>query len=210
MTKIAVFGATGQTGQEVLKKALKHGYHINALARNPQKSPVKDDRIKWVKGDILNLGDVLETVSGAEGVLSVFGHVKGSPARLQTIGTQHILAAMDQHNLSRLISLSGGGLPYHKDKPRFADHMIRGLMKLITPKMLNDAIEHAEVLEASETQWTIVRGPRLVNQEEKGSYKVTWVGIDAGTSVTRADLADFILQDLESKSYVRQMPFVTN
>lgn len=210
MKKIALFGATGQTGQEFLKIALAQGYSVKALARTPQKINLEHPNLIIVKGNVLNPQEVQQTIEGGDVVVSLFGHVKDSPEWLQTNGTTNIVAAMKQANVHKIISLSGGGLPFpEKDQPKFADKMIRLIMKVAVPKILNDAIKHHEVLEKSGLEWIIVRGPRLTNEAKKETYRVGWVGVNASTKIGRADLADFILQQVEEDKFHRQMPFVS-
>lgn len=210
MKKIALFGATGKTGQEFLKKALDAGFEIRALARNPSKLVQSSNKLKVVQGDVLDKKSVDETIAGTDIVVSLFGHVKGSPEWLQTNGTTNIVAAMKNHQVERIISLSGGGLPFpEKDQPRFPDKMIRFIMKIAVPKILNDAIKHHQVLKESGLKWTIVRGPRLTEEPEKGKYRIGWVGVNASTKIGRADLADFILRQIENEEFNHQMPFVS-
>lgn len=210
MKKIALFGATGQTGKEFTKIALQKGYEIKALARNPDKLDIQHQNIKVLKGDVLNSEDVLQTIKGCDVAVSLFGHVKGSPEWLQTNGTKNIISAMKDLNVQKIISLSGGGLPYsQKDKPKPADRMIRFIMKLLVPKILNDAIEHHKVLAESGLKWIIVRGPRLTNNHARGVYRVGWVGVNASTQIARADLADFIVKQIEDDTFLNQMPFVS-
>ncbi len=210
MKKIALFGATGQTGQEFLTQALAKGYSIKVLVRSPAKLSVKHNHLQVIQGDVLNAQDVEQTVADTELVVSLFGHVKGSPEWLQTNGTKNIVEAMQKHGVQRVISLSGGGLPFkEKDQPKLPDKLIRMLMKVAAPKILNDAISHAEVLRQSGLEWTIVRGPRLTNEPRKGTYRVGWVGVNASTKIGRADLADFIVKLVEEEQYDRQMPFVS-
>lgn len=210
MKTIALFGATGKTGSLFLEKALEAGYPVQVLVRNPDKLSAKRASLKVVKGDVLSASDVEATIAGADIVLSLFGHVKGSPEWLQTNGTKRIIEAMKKHGVQRIISLSGGGLPFpEKDQPKFADKLIRGMMKIAVPKVLNDAIRHHEVLVQSGLDWVIVRGPRLTDHPRKGTYRLGWVGVNASTSIGRADLADFILTQVEDATFNGQMPFVS-
>ena len=82
-------------------------------------------------------------------------------------------------------------------------------MKLVVPKVLNDAVAHHEVLENSNLDWVIVRAPRLNNDSPKGTYRVGWVGVNASTKISRADLADFIITQVEENNFIHQMPFVS-
>lgn len=210
MKRIALFGATGQTGKLFLNKALDAGYTVAVLVRDPAKLSSTHPNLRVMQGDVLNENDVRSLVQNSNVVVSLFGHVKNSPEWLQTNGTQNIARAMQQFGIKRIISLSGGGLPYpEKDRPKFADNLIRTIMKIAVPKILNDAIRHHEVLEQSNLDWTIVRGPRLTNDPEKGSYRVGWVGVNASTKIGRADLADFILKQVEDKTFTKKMPFVS-
>ena len=211
MKTIALFGGSGRTGQHFLQQALAQGHSIRALVRTPSKVNADADTasLELIQGDVLNYADVLETVKGTDLVVSLFGHVKDSPAWLQTDGTRNILRAMQKQKVERIISLSGGGLPYEQDQPKFVDKAIRLVMKVAVPKILNDAVKHAEVLRDSDRTWTIVRGPRLTDEPKQGNYRVGWVGVNAGTKVGRADLADFVLQLVEDTQYDGQMPFVS-
>jgi putative NADH-flavin reductase len=210
MKTIALFGGTGGTGRLFLEQALDKGYRIKALVRTPAKLNLQHDRLAVIQGDVLIPDEVQQTVQGNDLVVSLFGHVKGSPQWLQTDGTQNIVQAVKQHQVERIISLSGGGLPYpERDQPKFADHLIRGIMKIAVPRILNDAIRHHKVLEDSGLKWTIVRGPRLTDGPQTNDYRVGWVGVNASTKISRADLADFIVTLIEDEQYDYQMPFVS-
>ena len=210
MKTIALFGATGQTGRQFLQLALERGHAVRALVRTPSRLDVSHPALTVVAGDVLSASDVDTAVRGTDVVMSLFGHVKDSPAWLQTNGTRHIVTAMKAHGVGRIVSLSGGGLPYpEKDQPKFADRLIRTLMKIAVPKILNDAVAHHGVLKESGLTWVVVRAPRLTNNAARGSYRVGWVGVNASTKVSRADLAHFLVKQIEDETFNFQMPFVS-
>ena len=210
MKKIALFGASGQTGQQFLIQALEKGYSIKALVRNLSSIPQKSPQLELIQGDVLNLFDVEKTVEGCDVIISLFGYVKNSPEWLQSDGTNNIIKAMKKYKVSKIVSLSGGGLPYpEKDEPKFMDKVIRTIMSIAVPKILNDANKHADLLRNSGLKWLIVRGPRLTNDPKIGRYRIGWVGVNASTKVGRADLADFIVAQIEDDSFVYQMPFIS-
>jgi putative NADH-flavin reductase len=207
---IALFGASGKTGRQFLALALQQGYPVRALARTPGQLPPTGPQLAVVPGDVLNPDDVDRVLQGADVVVSVFGQVKGSPPTVQTDGTRHIVAAMQRHGVARIVSLSGGGLPFTLDKPKLPDRLIRGLMRLLVPQVLRDAAGHAQVLQQSDRQWVIVRAPRLTGAPATGRYRVGWVGVNSGTSLTRPDLAAFLLTQLDDDHFLGQMPMISN
>lgn len=208
-TVIGIFGATGKTGRRVVARALEAGHEVRVLVRDPAKLDVVLDRVTVVVGDVLDPVAVDRVVAGSDVVVSVFGHVKGSPATVQADGTRLIVDAMTKHHVSRLVTLSGGGLSAAQDRPRFADRVIRTLLKLLSGQVLADAEAHLEVLKSSGLDWTVVRGPRLTEEPGKGTYRVGWVGVNASTQISRDDLADFILLQVTDRSFVHEMPFVS-
>lgn len=181
------------------------------MVRDITKLKQKSKKLTVFVGDVLNADDVAKTIKDADLVVSLFGHVKNSPEWLQTNGTKNIISAMKQHQVNRIISLSGGGLPFpEKDKPKFIDKFIRIIMKLVVPKVLNDAIAHHEVLDKSGLKWSIVRGPRLTNDTKTGKYKIGWVGVNSSTKISRGDLADFFVTQIVDETFNYQMPFISN
>ncbi len=209
MTKIAMFGATGKTGRLVLERALDAGHEVSALVRDPGKLTTSSERLTLIGGDVLDAAAVDQTVAGSEVVLSLFGHVKGSPKKLQTDGTRLIIDAMERHGVKRLISLSGGGLRDPHDQPKLPDRIIRLLLKAFSGHVLADAEGHLAVLEASNLDWTVVRAPRLLDEPATGGYRVGLVDGDSSTTISRADFADFVLSQVKDRSYVHAMPFVS-
>jgi putative NADH-flavin reductase len=161
-------------------------------------------------GDVLDPGAVGRTVAGSAAVLALFGHVKGSPPTLQTDGTGTIVEAMKRHDVHRIVSLSGGALRDETgDQPKLADKLIVSAMKRLAPQVLADARGHLDVLKASGLEWTVVRAPRVQDTPATGSYRVGHVGVGTSTSISRADLADFILSQVDDRRYIHQMPFVS-
>ncbi|NYF16694.1 putative NADH-flavin reductase [Microbacterium sp. AK009] len=210
MTTIALFGATGKTGRRVLDRALAAGHTVRALVRDPAAVVVSSERLTIIPGDVRDPASVAETVRGADVVLSLFGQVKGSPPTLQTDGTRVIVEAMREAGVSRIVTLSGGGLRDDEhDRPKAADRVIRFLLKVLSGKVLADAEGHLEVLRASGLDWTVVRGPRLTEKPGVGSHRVGWVGVNASTQISRDDLADFILTQVEDRRFVGAMPFIS-
>lgn len=210
MTTIALFGGTGRTGRIVLRRALEQGLSVRVLARDPGRVLEHDPQLTVVSGAVTDPEAVQQAISGADVVVSVFGHVKGSPPTIQTDGTRVIVDAMRAAGVTRIVSLSGGGVPAPLDRPQLADKAIKLLLRTFAGSVLADGIAHAQVLEDSDLGWTIVRAPRLTDTPRRGTYRVGWVGVNASTQISRADLADFILTHVDDRQYLRQLPFVSN
>ncbi|QIN82018.1 NAD(P)H-binding protein [Rubrobacter tropicus] len=207
--KVAIFGATGRTGRPLVKEALERGHAVTAFARDPSRLGVSRDRLVVVRGDVTDASAVERAVSGQDAVVSALGHAKGSPKDVQTRGTANIVAAMEKHGARRLVSLTGAGVRTEGDEPKLVDKVFGLLLKTLQRDVLEDAEGHVAVIRASGLEWVVVRGPRLTEGEKKGQYRVGLVGKNSGTSISRADLADFMLDQLTDDAHLGRMPVVS-
>ena len=207
--KLAIFGATGRTGRLLVEQALAAGYDVVALARIPSKLPLQDARLSVVQGDVTDPAAVTAVVRGADAVISVIGHAKGAPPDVQTVAARHIVAAMRQNGVRRLISLTGAGVDAPQDRPTVLHHLIKLALRIAAGPVLRDAVGHAAVIRQSGLDWTIVRAPMLTEGPRVGSYRVGWVGVDTGPRLARSDLAAFLLAQVTDRTYLGQLPMVS-
>ena len=212
---LAVFGATGKSGLLFIEKALEKGYAIKALVRHPEKLHLAHERLIKIKGDILAPEDVDKTIAETDAVINLSGHVKDSPPDLQSKSIQYIMDSMKKRNIKRLVQLSGAGVrDEDKDKPKLIDKLVVFVMKNLAGKqtrnILEDGVRLVERIRNSDLDWTVVRAPRLTQEPAKASFHVGYVGQFKGITLTRENLADFILQVYEKNSHIHDMPVVVN
>jgi putative NADH-flavin reductase len=207
--KLTIFGATGRTGIPLVQQALAAGHSVTALARTPEKLPITHDQLTVVQGDATDPAAVERAVAGAEAVLSALGQTKGAPKDMQTVATRNIVAAMQQHGVRRLVSLTGAGVDAPQDQPKLINHLITFALKTLSGDVLRDAEGHAEVIRNSDLDWVIVRGPMLTEGPYTGQYRVGWVGVNTSARIARADVADFMLTQVTDDTYLRQAPMIS-
>src|SRR6266498_1336837 len=212
MKTIAVFGASGLTGKLFTEMALKDGYVVKALVRTPAKLGLQHPNLQVIQGDLTASAKVEETIRGTDAVISLIGASSGSPDDIKVIATRHIVAAMQKNNVKRFIRLGSApfGVFAEGDKLNFGRRLKASLAKTVMGTMVADERQSVSLTEQSDLDWTVVRAPFLNNEPPKGTYRVGHLGIDAGSRVTRTDLAAFVLDELKNAKYVRQMPLVSN
>ncbi len=70
--KLAVFGATGGLGRQVVQQALVAGHSVRALVRAPGQAGLSES-VRLVTGHVLDAQAVAETVEGVDAMLSCLG-----------------------------------------------------------------------------------------------------------------------------------------
>jgi putative NADH-flavin reductase len=204
--RLLVFGASGRTGQEVVRQAAARGFQVTAFVRNPDKLRNAPATVSTRLGNVADADAVAASVKGHDAVVSALG--VGTPLKHDAdviAGIQHIVRAMEAHGVRRLIYVSFIGV-------RASRHAVGFILRYVAPIPLRHEISDHEAKEnlvrGSELDWTIVRPPKLTMGPRTGTYR-TGESIRTSAPVpvlSRADLADFILQELEQPRFVRGAP----
>ncbi|MCB8945247.1 MAG: SDR family oxidoreductase [Ardenticatenaceae bacterium] len=208
--KLTIFGATGGTGQELVKQALADGHEVTAYVRTPAKLAMTHERLTVVQGQMSEADKISRAVAGAEAVLSALGPTSNRPERPLTEGMMHIVAAMKAQGVSRLIVTTGAGVADPQDKPQLIGRLFGLALRLFAKHVLADSQGMVAVVRNSDLDWTIARAPRLTNQPGTGQVKVGYAGQGPGTQLARADYARFMLDQLTQDSWLRKAPMISN
>lgn len=205
--KIAVFGATGGVGREVLQQALAAGHQVTAQARNPGRLDVDDPNLSVIAGNVLDIEAVRQTLQDADAAVISLGNTANNPEHVVSEGTQVILDAIAAlGGPRRIVVVSSLGVGESKDQVPFAFKM---LMKTALRKPMEDKERQEALVKASGLDWTIVRPGGLTNGPATGQYRS---GLDPKISagqVARADVAAFVLQQLTDDTYLHKAPAIT-
>ena len=156
---LAVLGATGSVGRELVTQALAADHEVSALVREQQKPGELDDRVALVLGDAKSAEAVERTVVGSDAVISALGHSKGAPDDILARATANVIAAMRADAIDRLVVLSSPTVEDTADRPGLFYRFALLVMRIAIASVLRDHREQAHLIEASGLAWTLVRGP---------------------------------------------------
>jgi putative NADH-flavin reductase len=106
--KIVIFGSTGSVGRHLVEQALAQRHVVTAFARDPTKLDIKHANLKVVQGDVMNFASVEKAVQGQEAVLCSLG--AGRKGAIRSEGTRHIVQAMENAGVQRLICQTSLGV----------------------------------------------------------------------------------------------------
>ena len=207
--RLAVFGATGKTGQHIVQQALEAGHDVTALVRTPSKLTLQHNNLSVVQGDILDIDRVEKALQGADAVISVLGPINNKPEFNISRGMENILKAMQKQNIQRVIISAGAGIREPEDKLKLIDRFFGLLLRVLSKNAVADMEHTVQKVKASNLNWTVVRVPMLTDEPAKEKLKVGYLG-DISYRITRADMASFMLKQTDDTQYLHRAPAISN
>lgn len=205
--RVLIIGATGGTGRRLVEQALDRGLTVTALVRDPSRLRIDHPQLTIVKGDVLDEATVAAAVRGQDAVMSALGHKRFFlPTRILSDGTRNILRAMAAHRVPRLVCETALGIG--DSAGRMGLYYTLFVIPFILPWYFWDKTRQERLIAASGVDWVIVRPAALTDGAGRGRWRHgRHIGSLLLTArIARADVARFMLDQLESDAYLRQAP----
>jgi len=206
--KLSVFGATGNTGLEIVKQALSQGHIVTAFVRNVARLSIEHDHLTYIIGDVFDPTSVAQAIQGQDAVICALG--AGSSLKkttVRTAGTTNIIKGMKEHKVNRLmvITAMGVGESWNSLSP-FNKFFFATLLK---SSRADHESQEAAVKESG-VDWTIVRPSGLTDDPRSGVYEVGENILAKTSKIARADVADLIIKELGENALIGKAVTITN
>lgn len=236
--KILVLGATGATGQWVVKHLLDSGQQVKAIVRSTQKlnEVLEHKNLEVIQSSLLDLSDaeLEEHLRDCQAVISCLGHnlnfkgIYGQPRRLVRDAARRVCAAIERNapkeKVSYILMNTTGNRNRDLSEPiSLAQKMVIALLRLLLPPHVDNE-KAADFLHTQIGQnhpfveWTAVRPDGLIDEETVSSYQIfaspTRSAIFNAGKTSRINVAHFMAELATSQSlwaqWKGQMPVIYN
>ena len=202
--KIVIFGATGKTGKLLTEQALAKGHSVTIYVRNPNKISIKNPNLKIVVGNLNEKLKMKDAIAEADACFSTLGGnslTKRSPELVA--GIDNIVRVAEEEVVPRFIYLSSFGAGNSKKlMPAVMRFFIVDLMLRVP--LADHNINEQHIIN-SKLHWTLVRPGGLNDGPLTGAVNHGTEAFKQGkTSISRADVAAFMLGQLEDSTYIKK------
>jgi putative NADH-flavin reductase len=206
--KIMILGATGSIGRHLVPQALALGHEVTVLVRDPSKLEARHERLRIVTGDALDPAAVDTAVRGQEGVIFSLGRSNHrAPTAMFSDATRILIHAMETQGVRRLVCITGIGAGDSRGHGGFLYDKI--IFPWFTKETYADKDRQEALIRESSLDWIIVRPASFNNGPQPGNLRaVTDLKNITIRSISRADAAGFVLEQLSSDRYLRKSPVV--
>ncbi|WP_338876386.1 NAD(P)-binding oxidoreductase [Spirosoma sp. SC4-14] len=207
--QVLVIGATGGTGKQAVEQALQRGHYVTAFVRDPARLPIQHVNLTILVGDVLKPETLLPAVRRQDAVFCSLGSRPGQHDQVVAQGTKNLIAAMQQAGVRRLLVVSSLGVGESYSEASLPS-------KLFIKTILSGVIAEKEIQEKaireSGLDWVIARPTRLTNGPFTGKYRLgeqLSFSTFALPSISRADVAAFLLNQLTTDDYRHKAVIIT-
>jgi uncharacterized protein YbjT (DUF2867 family) len=205
--RMTVFGATGGIGRHVVRQALDAGHKVTAVVRDSARIDARHPALEVV------------TVPGLTDPAMLFPALEASDAAISSVGprgrkdgpvastaTRGILRAMEASGVRRFVAVSAVPVgPITEDDSFVNRRIVLPLISAVARDLYADLAEMEDEIQRSDTDWTVVRPPKLVNKPLTGVYRTRVGGnVPRGYSIARADVAHAMLAALDDPATLGQ------
>ena len=198
--KIMIFGSTGRSGMQIVQQALDAGHEVTAVARNPSAINIPSVNLTVVKGNVLDAESFEAAIRDQDIIISALGSDSNKPTNIYSKGISNMLSGMQKNAIKRIICISAAAVETNPKLSLFLRTATKFLQRILK-NPFHDLLAMENLLKDSQANWTVVRPPRLTMKGLKGKYRFAvneW--LPSCTSISRADLAHFILNHLEDSN----------
>ena len=205
--KLVVFGATGKTGQEIVKQSLAQGYEVTAFVRDPSKMALERDDLKIMTGDIFEFTAVTQAIQGQDAVICSLGTSELGKTTVRFEGTANITKAMKENHVNRLVVVSAMGVAESWSTLSIVNKLF---FATLLRSSRQDHEEQEVVVKESDLDWTIIRPSGLTDTPQTESYAIGENIIGKTSKIARADVAHAIIKEVHDNTFVHKAVTVTN
>ena len=202
--RLLVVGASQGTGALTVSAALARGHQVTAFARSPEQLTMEHASLTKCAGSFHDAAAVDAAVVGHDAVIvtaapSSLAGFKENPTYVSA-GIALVIEAMTRHGVPRLIVVSALG---SGESRVLLGWFIRTVLKDGLLKLPSQEHERKEALtRASGLEWVIARPGRLTNGPARGLYVKRAEISPVPGSISRADVADFLVTAADSDAWV--------
>jgi putative NADH-flavin reductase len=212
MGLILIAGASRGIGLETVKRALADGHAVRAFARSAAAIPLEGEKLEKMTGDALDRTTVDAAISGVDAIIQTLGAPFGSETVLQgttlfSKATRVLVEAMAAAGVKRLIAVTGLGAGDSRGHGGFLYDTF--VFPLMLKRLYDDKDVQEQIIKRSGLDWTIVRPGILTSGPATGAYRALLDPKDwrAG-SISRADVADFLVKQVTDRAYIGKAPLL--
>lgn len=195
-----------------MRAALRAGHSVRALARSVSSIRIQDTALDKVSGDALDRDTIRNALQDVDVVIQTLGvdfalRSIFEGTMLFSESTRILVDAMKAAGVKRLIAVTGLGAGNSRGHGGLLYDAV--VFPLLLKRVYDDKDVQEWIIRSSGLDWTIARPSLLTDRPATGRYRVLTASKDwrAGT-ISRADVADFLVRQVDDRALIGATPLL--
>ena len=205
---LALLGATGGSGRQILRRATAAGHRVTVLVRTPSKLDDTVDTARVIQGDALDPDAIDALVRGQDAVVSALGITTRTATKMYSESGRLVLEAMRRHDVPHFVTITAGAIVRDPGFPLFFRWVVQPILLRVFAGTYDDMTRLETLVRHSDRSWTLVRPAQLTDGGAVGEYRVSEKPLARGWTVSRDDLADLVVRCVEDPSQRNKALFI--
>jgi uncharacterized protein YbjT (DUF2867 family) len=201
MSRIAILGASGRLGWQLVTSALERGFEVSALVRSPEKITSANYNLTLIEGDAGSAENIQPAVEGCRFVLSAMGSSKP----VMTACVRNLVQELEPvKSLKRFIFVSWLGAGDSAMQAQGVSELRSVINRATHKKMFEDISRAEDTIRVSRLPYVILRPTRLTDGGPTDSIVAMDTKEVPPGPISRVDLARFVFRILEEPGWERR------
>jgi putative NADH-flavin reductase len=195
--RVALIGASGRAGSEILKELISRGHEVTAVARN-DRAIADHPLVTKVSADVTDRNEIDRALRGHDTVIS--------SARFSAISPGDLLWTLKRSGVERLLIVGGAGSLNAAPGVRLLE--TPGFPDAYKPEALAGAAYLDALRAEKEINWTMLSpSASFFSGRKTGTFRIgeddLLTAADGKSSISFADFATALVDELETPRYPR-------
>ncbi|MBA2279132.1 NAD(P)H-binding protein [Candidatus Saccharibacteria bacterium] len=206
--KVLILGASGRIGSRLVTEMLHRGYEVTAFIHGPNHFR-KQDKLHIIRGDIHSAADIEKVLKHNDVVLSALGSWGTQVHDILSTAMKNVVPLMEKHGKKRIVSLTGADARDVGDKPSRLQHLSYKILGHAAGAIIQDAEEHIRILRKSNLDWTVLRSPVMVDNDNHRTFQLTDELVMPWHTISRQSVVLAMADMVEGRTYLKRSPVIS-
>ena len=208
--RLLILGASGRTGNHLVRQAIALGYEVTAFVRKPNKLPLSHESLRVIIGDARDRFAVERAFQYADTVIDAILPPADDPESTHADIITTVIHAMKKNGVARLVGFCDTHINIQHAGSAITQRLGTLLMRPSANRLSRTSQHYVDAIMHSQLDWSIVRTHTLTDDTFSGLYAIDPSNRTLSAKVSRANAADFMLRIAANGSHINELPIISN
>ena len=208
--RVVILGASGRTGNHLVRHAIAMGHDVTAFVRKPTKLPLSHERLRVIIGDARDRYSIERAFQHADTVIDTIMPATDEPESTHADIITTVIHGMKKYGVARLIGFCDTHIQIPNKSSVITQRIGTLLLSPSANRLARTSQQYVDCITHSQLEWSVGRTHVLIDDAFTGQYAIDLHNRILNAKVSRANAADFMLRIAVNGSHLKELPIISN